>query len=148
MGYGFYGSYPMYYTVFDGYDFFSEILLAFDDEGDLEWQTYVRFENDLSEQLTEHAVEAVSHDELVVVSPSRNKLRYEVFDTDGSPLLDQHTVAMDFMLGADTYEDEYYAGIFKWYGDRFLVHGCQILHNAVLRNPTRSVFYVQRVQFE
>lgn len=148
MSYSFYGTYPMYYTVFDGYDFFSEILLAFDDEGNLEWQTYVRFENDLSEQLTEHAVEAVSHDELVVVSPSRNKLRYEVFDTDGSPLLDQHTLSMDYLLGADTYEDEYYAGIFKWYGDRFLVHGCQILHNAILRNPTRSVFYVQRVQFE
>lgn len=148
MGYGFYGSYPMYYTVFDGYDFFSEILLAFDDEGTLEWQTSVRFENDLTETLTQHAVEAVSYDELVVASPSRNTLRYEVFDADGTSLLDQQTVRLDFLLGADSYEDEYYAGIFKWFDDRFLIHGCQILHNAVLRKPNRTVFYVQKVQYE
>lgn len=147
-GYGFYGSYPMYYTVFDGYDFFSEILLAFDDDGELEWQTSVRFDNDLSEKLTPHAVEAVAHDELVVVSPSRNTLRYEVFDRDGSPLLDQHAAKLDFLFGADTYEDEYYAGIFQWYEDRFLIHGCQILHNAVLPKPNRTVYYVQKAQFE
>ena len=148
MGYGFYGSYPTYYTVFDGYDFFSEILLAFDEEGELQWQTSVRFENDLSEQLTPHAVEAVVHDELVVVSPSRNKLRYEVFDKDGTQLLDQHGVRLDFLNGADSFEDEYYAGIYRWYGDCFLVHGCQILHNAILRNPNRTVFYVQKAQYE
>ena len=148
MGYGFYGSYPMYYTVFDGYDFFSEILMAFDDDGELQWQTSVRFENDLSETLTPHAVEAVAHDELVVVSPSRNKLRYEVFDKDGSRLLDQQMVKLDFLNGGDSFEDEYYAGITQWYGDRFLIHGCQILHNAILRNPNRTVFYVQKAQYE
>ena len=148
MGYGFYGSYPTYYTVFDGYDFFSEILMSFDDDGELQWQTSVRFENDLSDQLVPHSVEAVAHDELVVVSPSRNKLRYEVFDKDGSQLLDQHTVKLDFLNGADSFEDEYYAGILRWYGDRFLIHGCQILHNAILRNPNRTVFYVQKAQYE
>ncbi len=148
MEYGFYGSYPMHYTVFDGYDFFSEILLAFDDEGSLQWQTSVRFENDLSEQLKSHAVEAVSHDELLVASPCRHSLRYEVFDHDGKPLLDQQSMRMDFLLGADTYYDEYEANIFPWYGDSFLIHGCQILQNGLMRSPMRTVFYVQKVQYE
>ena len=148
MEYGFYGSYPMHYTVFDGYDFFSEILLAFDDEGALRWQTSVRFENALSDRLISHAVEAVAHDELVVASPCRHTLRYEVFDQDGTPLLDQQSMRMDFLLGADTFEDEYDAGIFPWYRDCFLVQGCQILQNGILRNPRRVVFYVQKVQYE
>ena len=148
MEYGYYGSYPMHYTVFDGYDFFSEILLAFDDNGDLQWQTSVKFENDLSDQLISHAVEAVSHDELVVASPCRHTLRYEVFDHDGTPLLDQQSMRMDFLLGADTYQDEYTAGIFPWYKNCFLVHGCQILQNGLLRSPVRTVFYVQKVQYE
>lgn len=148
MEYGFYGTYPMHYTVFDGYDFFSEILLAFDDEGALQWQTSVQFDNELSSILSNHAMEAEVHDELVVASPGRQMLRYEVFDQDGKPLLDQHALRMEFLLGADTYEDEYEAGIFPWYRDRFLVHGCQILQNGILRNPRRTVFYVQKVQYE
>ena len=148
MEYGFHGTYPMHYTIFDGYDFFSEILLAFDDNGDLQWQTSVRFENDLNDQLVSHAMEAVVHDELVVASPCRHKLRYEVFDHDGKPLLDQQTVRMDFLLGADTFEDEYEAGIFPWYRDCFLVHGCQLLQNGILCNPRRVVFYVQKMQYQ
>ena len=35
--YGYYGGYPYTYTVFDGYDFFSEIILVFDRDGHLQW---------------------------------------------------------------------------------------------------------------
>ncbi len=146
--YGFYGTYPVTYTIFDGYDFFSEILLAFDDEGELQWHNTVRFENDLCETLSAHATETVSHDELVVVSPSRNTLRYEVFDMDGSPLLDQQITPLDFLYGADSYHDEYDACIDPWFGNRFLVHGCQMVQNPMLRNTLRTVFYVQKVQYE
>lgn len=146
--YGFYGSYPRYYTVFDGYLFFSEILLAFDAEGGLSWHGSVRFENDLTETLTPHAAELVSHDELVVVSPSHHTLRYQVFDHDGTVLLDQQSTKLDFIYGADTFEDEYDAGVMPWFGDRFLVHGCQILQNGLLRVPRRTVFYLQKVKYE
>ncbi len=146
--YGFYGTYPVHYTVFDGYDFFSEILLAFDDEGELLWHNTLRFENDLCEEFSAHAVEAVSHNELVVSSPSRNTLRYEVFDTDGARLLTQQVMPMDFLYRTDSFDDEYDAGIFSWYGDRFLVHGCQIVQNPALRNTRRTVFYVQKLQYE
>ena len=146
--YGFYGTYPMTYTVFDGYDFFSEILLAFDQNGELNWYNTVRFENDLCETLSEHASEAVCHGELVVASPSRNTLRYEVFDTDGKPLLDQQIAPLDFLYGTDSFDDEYDAGIYKWFGNRFLIHGCQIVQNPLLRDTRRTVFYVQKVQYE
>ena len=146
--YGYYGSYPLTYTVFDGYDFFSEILLAFDREGELRWQQSVRFENDLCESLSEHAAEAVCHDELLVMSPSRNTLRYEVFDLDGTPLLDQHTMQLDYLFGQDECDDEYDVGMCRWFGDRFLVHGCQIVRNDRMRNTRRPVFYVQKVQYE
>ena len=148
MSYGYYGTYPTYYTVFDGYDFFSEILLAFDEEGQLRWQTSVQFENELSDQLSTHAMEAVSHDELVVASPIRNHLRYEVFDIEGTLLLDQQLMKLDFLNGADVCEDEYYASVFPWYGNGFLVRGCQLLQNSILRNPRRTVFYLQKVQYE
>ena len=148
MDYSFYGTYPVHYTVFDGYDFFSEILLAFDQDGELRWFNAVRFENDLTERLFAHASESVCHDELLVTSPSHNQLRYEVFDADGSRLLDQEIVPLDFIYGTDTFNDEYEAGIYQWYGSRFLVHGCQIVENPKLRNTMRCVFYVQKVQYE
>ena len=148
MEYGYYGSYPIYYTVFDGYDFFSEILLAFDDEGDLKWQTSVRFENDYCERLFPHAAEAVCDDELLVVSPSHNTLRYEVFDPNGKSLLSQHATTLDFLYATDTFDEEYRSGIFQWYGNRFLVHGCQIVQNPLLRATRRAVYYLQKVQYE
>ena len=146
--YGFYGTYPVTYTIFDGYDFFSEILLAFDDEGELKWHNTLRFENDLCDELSAHAVETVAHDELVVSSPSRNTLRYEVFDTDGTRLLTQQAMPMDFLYRTDAFDEEYDAGIFSWYGDRFLVHGCQTVQNPALRNTRRTVFYIQKIQYE
>ncbi len=146
--YGFYSTYPMNYTVFDGYDFFSEILLAFDQNGELKWYNSVRFENDLCETLSDHASESVCHNELVVASPSRNILRYEVFDTDGKTLLNQQFAPLDLLYGTDSYEDEYYACIYKWFGSRFLIHGCQIVQNPLLRDTRRTVFYVQKVQYE
>lgn len=146
--YGFRGSYPMSYMVFDGYDFFSEILLAFDATGDLRWQQSVRFENELSDELRQHSAEAVCHGEFLVVSPSMNTLRYEVFDEDGKSLLDQHATQMDYLFGMDSCEEEYYAGLYPWYGDRFLAYGCQIVRNDQMRNTRRAVYYVQKVQYE
>jgi len=148
MDYGFYGTYPRYYTVFDGYDFFSEILLAFDEEGTLKWHRSLRFENDLTEEMKPHAAELVSHDELVVVSPSHQVLRYEVFDLEGEALLDQESFKMDFLNKADLFEDEYEAWVEPWFGDRFLIQGCQILQNGLLGTPRRTVFYLQKVKYE
>ena len=146
--YGGYGSYPYSYTVFDGYDFFSEILLAFDRDGNLKWQQSVKFDNELTYDLVSHAYEAACHDELVVVSPYLNKLRYTAFDAQGLPLMNLQEAKVDPTHGADYVEDEYFAQITKWFGNRFLIFGSQIIQNSTQPKPRRTAFYLQKVQYE
>ena len=146
--YGYYGGYPYTYTVFDGYDFFSELLLAFDQEGRLQWQQSVKFDNELTYDLFPHASEGVCYDELVVASPYRNKLRYTAFDALGQLLMSQQEEKLAPIYGADYVEDEYFAQIAKWYDTRFLIFGSQIIQNGSQPKPRRTVFYFQRVQYD
>ena len=146
--YGYYGGYPYTYTVFDGYDFFSEVLLAFDQDGRLQWQQSVKFDNELTYDLFPHASEGACYDELVVASPYRNKLRYTAFDKHGQPLMNQQEEKLDPIYGADYVEDEYFAQMAKWYGSRFLIFGSQIIQNGSQPKPRRSVYYLQKVQYD
>ena len=114
----------------------------------MKWQTSVKFDNDLTYDLTKHCGEAVCHDELVVASSYENALRYVVFDADGQPLLNQQSVDIEPLHGADYVEDEYFAQIGPWFGSRFLIFGCQIIQNGVLPKPHRTVFFLQKVQYE
>ena len=146
--YGYYGGYPYTYTVFDGYDFFSEIILAFDRDGHLKWQQSVKFDNELTYDLFPHSSEGVCYDELVVASPYHNKLRYTAFDAQGQPLMNQQEEKLSPIYGADYVEDEYFAQMTKWYGSRFLVFGSQIIQNGSQPKPRRTVYYLQKVQYD
>ncbi len=146
--YGYYGGYPYTYTVFDGYDFFSEIILAFDRDGHLQWQQSVKFDNELTYELSAHAAEGVCFDELVVASPYRNTLRYTAFDAAGQALMNLQSEKIAPIHGADYVEDEYFAQVAKWYDTRFLIFGSQIIQNSTQPKPRRTVFYLQKVQYE
>ena len=146
--YGRYGGYPYSYTVFDGYDFFSEVVLAFDKDGHLKWQQSVKFDNELTYDLSPHASEGMCYDELVVASPYRNQLRYVAFDANGQQLMSQQSEKLDPIHGGDYVEDEYFARISKWYGTRFLLFGSQIIQNGTQPKPRRTVFYLQKVQYD
>lgn len=146
--YGYYGGYPYTYTVFDGYDFFSEILLAFDAEGRLKWQQSVKFDNELTYDLFPHCAEGVCYDELVVASPCRNKLRYTSFNREGKPLMNIQEEKLAPTYGADYVDEEYFARIDRWYGSRFLIFGSQVIQNGSLPKPRRWVYYLQKVQYE
>ena len=146
--YGYYGGYPYTYTVFDGYDFFSEVLLAFDRDGHLQWQQSVKFDNELTYDLFPHVGEGACYDELVVVSPYHNKLRYTAFDADGLALMNQQEEKLSLIYSADYVEDEYFAQIAEWYDNRFLIYGSQIIQNGSQPKPRRSVFYLQKVQYD
>lgn len=150
MNYGYYGygSYPYSYTVFDGYDFFSVILLAFDQEGVLQWQQSVKFDNELTYDLWPHAAEGACYDELVVASPYHNKLRYAAFDIQGQPLMNQQEEKLAPIYGADYVDDEYFAQMTRWYGSRFLIFGSQIIQNGSQPKPRRTVYYLQKVQYD
>ena len=146
--YGYYGGYPYTYTVFDGYDFFSEVLLAFDADGHLQWQQSVKFDNELTFDLFSHAAEGVCYDELVVASPYRNRLRHTAFNTDGQALINQQEVKLPYVYGADYLDEEYFAQMLSWYDNRFLVYGSQIIQNSAQPKPRRWVYYLQKVQYE
>ena len=146
--YGFYGGHPYTYTVFDGYDFFSEVLLAFDADGRLRWQQSVKFDNELTYDLTPHAAEGVCYNELVVASPYRNKLRYSAFNTQGQMLANQQEAKLACCYGADYVDEEYFAQMAPWYGNRFLVYGSQVIQNGTQPKPRRWVYYLQKVQYE
>ena len=146
--YGYYGGYPYTYTVFDGYDFFSEIILAFDRDGHLQWQQSVKFDNELTYDLMSHASEGACHDELVVASPYRNKLRYTAFDAQGQPLMNLQEENLAPIHGADYVEDEYFAQLTQWYGSRFLIFGSQTIQNSTQPKARRTVFYLQKIQYD
>ena len=146
--YGYYGGYPYSYTVFDGYDFFSEILLAFDKDGQLRWQQSVKFDNELTYDLYPHASEGACFDELVVASPYRNKLRYVAFSVDGQLLMNQQEERLDLIYGADYVDDEYFAQMVQWYDRRFLIYGSQVIQNGTQPKPRRWIYYLQKVQYE
>ena len=146
--YGYYGGYPYTYTIFDGYDFFSEILLAFDVEGNLKWQQSVKFDNELTYSLFPHVAEGVCYDELVVASPSYNTLRYTSFNKEAQALMHQQSEKLAPIHGADYVEDEYFAQMMKWYANSFLIYGSQIIQNSSQPQARRSVFYLQKVQYD
>lgn len=148
MDYGIYGMFPYSYTVFDGYDFVSNVQLAFDSTGTLLWQNSVRFDNALSYDLCPHSDIACCADELIVMSSSDNSLRYEVFDGSGQLLLDQRQQPLDLFYETDFLTDERYSSVSHWYGNRFIVSGEQTIQNGVHSKPHRTVFFWQRVQFE
>lgn len=150
MNYGYYGygGYPYTYTIFDGYDFFSEVVLAFDKDGALQWQQSVKFDNELTYDLAPHASESSCYDELVVVSPYRNHLRYVAFDCNGKQLMNQQSAKIDPIHGGDYVEDEYFAQIARWYDNRFLIFGSQIIQNGSQPKPRRTVYYLQEVQYD
>ena len=146
--YGYYGGYPYTYTIFDGYDFFSEVLLAFDHDGNLKWQQSVKFDNELTYSLFPHASEGVCYNELVVASPYHNNLRYTAFDKEAQVLMNQQSEKLAPIHGGDYVEDEYFAQMAKWYGNRFLIYGSQIIQNSTQPQAKRSVYYLQKVQYD
>ena len=148
MNYGYYGGYPYTYTVFDGYDFFSEIILAFDQDGHLKWQQSVKFDNELTYNLFPHASEGVCYDELVIASPYHNRLRYTAFDVQGQSLMHQQEEKLSPIYGADFVEDEFFAQMTQWYDNRFLIYGSQIIQNSAQPKPRRTVYYLQKVQYD
>ena len=121
---------------------------AFDQEGNLKWQQSVKFDNELTYDLFPHASEGVCFDELVVASPYHNNLRYTAFDKDAQVLMNQQTEKLAPSHGGDYVDDEYFAEMTKWYGNRFLIYGSQIIQNSSQPQAKRSVFYLQKVQYD
>jgi hypothetical protein len=83
-----------------------------------------------------------------VASPYRNKLRYAAFDAQGQPLMHLQEEKLAPIHGADYVDDEYFAQMARWYGSRFLIFGSQIIQNSVQPKARRTVYYLQKVQYD
>ena len=108
----------------------------------------VKFDNELTYDLTPHSSEGVCHDELVVASLYHNNLRYTAFGKDGQALMNLQNEKIAPIHGADYVEDEYFAQIKQWYWNRFLIFGSQIIQNSTQPKPLRTAFYLQKVQYD
>ena len=108
----------------------------------------MKFDNELTYDLYAHASEGVCYDELVVASPYRNNLRYTAFDANGQVLMNQQNEKLAPIHGADFVEDEYFAQLSQWYGSRFLIYGSQIIQNSTQPKARRTVFYLQKIQYD
>lgn len=148
MDYGFYGMFPYSYSMFDGYDFVSTVLWAFDASGNLQWQSSVKFDNALNHTLWPHSNVTCCLGELQVISSRDNRLRYEVLDESGQLLLNQQNQPLDLLYEADFLTQESQTFVSHWYGNRFIVSGEQIIRNGVRSKPLRMVFFWQKIQFE
>ena len=148
MEFGYYGSVPTTYTVFDGYDFYSHLLFAFSDKGELLWHSHTKFDNPTDENLTRHTSEAISHNEIVTLSTSYNTLIYSVTDLSGTKLLDEDKVALPMMRQNDILASEASSYIRQWYGNNFIVFGKQTVKNRMMRKAERLVSFLQKIQYE
>ena len=62
--------------------------------------------------------------------------------------MNQQSEKLDPFHGADYVDDEYFAQIAQWYGSRFLIYGSQIIQNSTQPKAQRTVFYLQKVQYD
>lgn len=148
MGFGYYGSVPTTYTVFDGYEYYSQIVFAFNEEGLMLWHNYTNYDIPLDEALYRHTSEAVCNGEVILLSPSHNTLIYSVMDINGKKLLDNETATLPLMRQNDILNSEYNSNIRLWYDNNFLVFGRQIVKNRMMRKADRFVFFLQKTQYE
>ena len=88
------------------------------------------------------------YDKDTVTDQPERQIVAELIREKALRLLDQETISLDFYYGTDSFFHEFDAGMYQWYDDRFIVHGCQVIENPRLRNTQRVVFYVQKIQYE
>ena len=148
MEYGFYGMMPQTYTIFDGFENLSTIILAFDDDGELKWNAYSKFDPVLSYNLASVSFVYPIHDELVVAQASDNTINYEVFSPVGHKLLSNEKTRIKLKNSSDRLEYEDFSRMSSWYGNRFLISGSQTLLNSSMKKGRREVVFLQKVQFE
>lgn len=148
MEFGYYGSIPTTYTVFDGYDFYAQLLFAFNKDGNLLWHNHTKFDNPIDETLTRHTNEAICHNEILTLSTAYNSLIYSVTDINGEKLLDDEEAALPMMNKNDILVTESSSYIRHWYDNNFIIAGKQTVKNRMMRKAERSVFFIQKTLYE
>ncbi|MEK6478312.1 hypothetical protein WJR50_12275 [Catalinimonas sp. 4WD22] len=151
---GFYGGYPSRYDnmYFDGYRFTHAIAVCFDRKGNLLWDHAFKLDNVKSMQLKQLVHVNVQNDSVVLMYSYEKEITTKVIRNNGEY---EETTTKPIKLAneSDTLKnknDSEIAGIEKWYGEYFYVHGTQDIKNSQSRSLDlkRKVFFINKVAYD
>ena len=148
MEYGYFNSIPTTYTVFDGYDFYAQLVFAFNSKGEMLWYNHCNYDNPVDETLCRHTSEAVCNSETMLLSTNYNTLTYSIINSNGAKIVDNETTKLPLKGKNDILESESSSTTRQWYGTNFIVTGKQVVKDRRIRKSAHLVFFLQKIQYE
>jgi hypothetical protein len=150
MDYDFYGRLvPFTYSVFEGYNFFSALIVSFGEDGQLKWSSDFEIRNVLLQRLKRNVSILPDSSGLVVALMQNGVLTSKIIAADGKQFGQVEQSKVENTFTNDRLLEENYSLINYWYEDNYVVSGYQRISNNRLRtNNPRSVFYFQKLIFE
>lgn len=150
MDYDFYGRVvPYTYSIFEGYQFYSALIAAFDNNAELQWTTDMELRDMLLPRLTKNVNIMEDSSMLLVSMLQKGILTSKIITSDGKQLGQLEKAKVENTFTNDKLLNERNSSFLHWYGPYFIATGYQRISNNRLRshNP-RSVFYIQKMILE
>jgi hypothetical protein len=150
MDYDFYGRLvPFSYSVFEGYNFFSTLVVSFGAEGQLNWSSDFEIRNVLVQRLRRNVSIIPDQTGIVMALMQSGVLTSKIIANDGRQLGQVEQTKVESTFTNDRLLEERFSHINHWYNENYIVSGYQRLSNNRLRtNNPRNVFYLQKLIFE
>lgn len=138
---------PSYYHVFDGYRYTSAFVAGFDENGELLWDSGMELWNILTFNLEKRVNVIINSEETVLAFNNDGAISYKVLG-DGEDLYGLDQVEIELSYSKDKIISETSSNMVFWYNNYFLTYGYQkIRNNAISSQSKRSVFYVNKIEF-
>ncbi len=150
MDYDFYGRMvPYTYSIFEGYNYFSALIVAFDQQGNLIWSNDVELRDILLPYLQNVVTVQLDGIDVVASYVTEGVITSKVVGPDGKEKGQTEQVKIESTFANDRLLEENFTDVTYWYDKYFLVSGYQKISNNKLRtdNP-RTVYFLQKLVFE
>ncbi|MDD4373608.1 MAG: hypothetical protein PHG67_06800 [Bacteroidales bacterium] len=148
--YDFYGRpIPYTYTIFEGYQFFSTILVSFNTEGGVNWLNTFQIRDLKSYELERHVNVSANQGEVLAAFYNEGVLHSKLFDLEGGLIGEVARTNLDLRFSNDRLLEENFGRLDYWYSNYFVVTANQKINNSrLVSNNPRSVFFIQKIAFE
>lgn len=145
----FYGRpYTNSYSVFDGYRYYSAVVVLFDSLGRPEWDNNVEMRNVVSRELQPRVVTCMPDERVVMAYLTDGKIGSKILK-DGEVNGKLDFTMLDMLHPDDKLVTETNGNLSYWYANYFLACGYQEIRNIALEaNNKRLVFYFSKIKFE
>jgi len=150
MDYDFYGRpIPYTYNVFDGYEFFTSVIIGFNEEGKLIWNNDFDMRDLISFDLKKHLmVYDDLPDGLVLAYVNQGKVNSKMINKDQT-LGQTEQTRLEPKFESDRIQQEDNSRIEHWYEHYFLAYGYQkIMNNRLRDGATRNVLFLNKIKLE